>query len=61
MSDVMIKKFCALCGQTRNLKNKRVIKKLYVMIDEEKNDLGYMCDRCYKHLEQGLIFSKPKK
>lgn len=62
MDDTLIKKFCALCGQTKFLNDtKYALRKLLVVEGRETLDLGFICPRCYQHLEDGKTFSKPKK
>ena len=61
MSDITIQKFCALCGRTNFFKNRvRGFKKLYIKENGEDSDLGYMCEACYKFLEEGKVFAIPR-
>ena len=62
MNEIFIQRFCALCGQTKSLNTpKYTPKKIFVVEENEELDLGFMCPKCYKHLENGGVFTKPKK
>lgn len=62
MKEIFIQKFCALCGRTSYFKSTvKFTKKLYIVENGEQSDLGYMCDGCYNHLEQGKVFTRPRK
>lgn len=62
MSSIVFLKFCVLCGQTKSVnKNGYKPKKLLLVEREGESDLGYVCDKCLKHMEDGKIFSKPRK
>lgn len=62
MASIPYQKFCVLCGQTRDVnKTGYRLKKLMLIDGGERDDLGVVCDRCLKHLEDGKVFNKPRK
>lgn len=62
MDETLIKRFCALCGQTKTVNSpKYIIKRLFVVEGKENLDLGFMCPECYKHLADGKVFTKPRR
>lgn len=59
---IPIMKFCVLCGQTKDLNRTGYIsKKLLLKKRGEVLDLGFLCSKCDKRLEDGLVFSIPRK
>ena len=54
---IKCEKFCVLCGQTRDVnKPEYKIKKLLLQENTEIHDLGVLCDKCNKCLEDGRVF-----
>lgn len=55
-------KFCVLCGQTKGIcRTGYISKKLLLEKGGEVLDLGFLCDKCDKRLENGQVFSIPRK
>lgn len=60
--DIVYQKFCVLCGNIRSINRSGYRpKKIMLLENGETSDLGYACDKCLKHLENGGIFTKPRK
>lgn len=62
MNDIKFQRFCVLCGQTKSLEVTGYKPKKLLLVEREgESDLGYVCDKCLKHMEDGKTFSKPRK
>lgn len=62
MINIPFLRFCVLCGQTKAVNNKDYRPKTLLLIEgKDTSDLGYACDKCLKHLEDGKVFCKPRK
>lgn len=62
MASIVYQRFCCLCGQTKSLNQSGYRpKKLMLTVGGERDDLGFVCDRCCEHLRDGGVFTKPRK
>lgn len=62
MASIVYQRFCCLCGQTKSLNQSGYRpKKLMLIVGNEQDDMGYVCDKCLKFLENGGVFNKPRK